>query len=218
METYQSVACDLGDELPQTGRFVIIDNYEIAGGGIILDAPQDSETLIKKHVRQREQAWDRSSITTEMRTSRFTQRSALVVLCGPVGVGKKKLAKSLEEYLFSSGRLVYYLGLSNSPIGLDSDLRQADGRVEFLRRLGEMAHLFTDAGVILITAISDLTDEELNILDTLNQPSELVVVGVQDQNLFQRKPDLSIETADREAMREIHDLLHAKEYLPEYFL
>ncbi len=218
LETYQSVACDLAEDLPQTGRFVIIDNYEIAGGGVILDAPQDSDTLIQKHVHLREQAWDRSSITTEMRTGRFVQRSALVVLCGPAGVGKKKLAKSLEEYLFSSGRLVYYLGLSNSLIGIDSDLRHADERVEFLRRLGEMAHLFTDAGVILITAISDLNDDELNILDTLNQPSELVVIGVQDHNLFRRKPDLSIETADRDAMREIHELLHAKEYLPEYFL
>ena len=218
LETYQPVACDLAEELPQTGRFVIIDNYEIAGGGVILEASQDSDTLIQKHVRQREQAWDRSSITTGMRTGRFTQRSALVVLCGPPGVGKKKLAKSLEEYLFNSGRLVYYLGLSNSLIGLQSDLQFADERVEFLRRLGEIAHLFTDAGVILITVISDLNDEELNILDTLNQPSELVVIGVQDHNLFNRKPDLSIETADRSALREIHDLLHAKEYLPEYFL
>ncbi len=197
---------------------VIIDNYEIAGGGIILDASQDTDTLVQKHVRQREQAWDRSSITTEMRTGRFTQRSALIVLCGPADVGKKKLAKSLEEYLFSSGRLVYYLGLSNSLIGIHSDLRYADERVEFLRRLGETAHLFTDAGVILITVISDLNDDELDMLDTLNQPSELVVVGVQDHNLFRRKPDLSIDTADREAMRQIHDLLHAKEYLPEYFL
>jgi len=94
----------------------------------------------------------------------------------------------------------------------------ADERVEFLRRLGETAHLFTDAGVILITAVSDLNDDELDMLDTLNQPSELVVVGVQDHNLFRRKPDLSIDTADREGMRQIHDLLHAKEYLPEYFL
>jgi hypothetical protein len=95
LETYQSVACDLADELPQTGRFVIIDNYEIAGGGVILEAPQDSDTLIQKHVARREQAWDRSSITTEMRIGRFTQRSALIVLCGPAtliphGVQKQK--------------------------------------------------------------------------------------------------------------------------------
>lgn len=91
-------------------------------------------------------------------------------------------------------------------------------RSEFLRRLGETAHLFTDAGMILITTVSDLSDDELEMLDTLNQPNELVVIGLADRNLFRRKPDLSIDSTDREAMREIHNLLKAKEYLPEYFL
>ena len=218
LETYQSVACDLACDIPQTGRFVIIDNYEIAGGGVVLEACQDEETLAAKHVRQREGAWDRSSITAGMRAGRFTQRSALVVLCGPAEAGKKQLAKSLEEYLFSSGRLVYYLGLSDSLAGVEASMGNTGDRSEFLRRLGETAHLFTDAGMILITTVSDLSDDELEMLDTLNQPNELVVIGLADRNLFRRKPDLSIDSTDREAMREIHNLLKAKEYLPEYFL
>ena len=60
LETLKPVACDPAVEIPQTGRFVIIDDYEIAGGGVILSAEQTSNTLVLEHVRQRNQAWVRS--------------------------------------------------------------------------------------------------------------------------------------------------------------
>ncbi len=222
LETLRPIACDLVKDIPQTGRFVIIDNYEIAGVGIVLDADQGGQTLVEKHVAARDQAWERSAITPAMRAARNAQRSTLVLVAGPAGTGKNKLAKALEEELFAAGRQVYYLGLSNSLLGIDSDLREATGgeRDEPLRLLGEMAHLFTDAGLILIATVSDLDDHEADVIEKLNQPGELLVINVGENRFGRRKVDLELSatTGTRQAVAAIQQLLVSRNYLPEYYL
>jgi len=222
LETLRPVACDLVKDIPQTGRFVIIDNYEIAGVGIVLDADQGGQTLVEKHVAARDRAWERSTITPDIRSQRNGQKSTLVLLTGPIGTGKAKLAKMLEEHLFAVGRQVYYLGLSNSLFGIDSDLRETASveRDEHLRRLGEISHLFTDAGLILITTVSDLDDHELEIVDTLNRPGDLLVVNIGENRFFKRKPDLEISPLGKaeDSVRLIQQLLVSRNYLPEYYL
>ena len=115
---------------------------------------------------------------------------------------------------------MYYLGLSNSLLGVDADIAHLGERDEFLRRLGEVAHLFTDAGVILITTVSDLDDYELEMLTTLNEPNDTVVVNVGACRLTRRAPDLQIDDInDREnAMLKIKTALSAKNYLIEYYV
>jgi hypothetical protein len=112
--------------------------------------------------------------------------------------------------------LVYYLGLSNQLLGLNADLNVLGGREEFLRRLGETAHLFTDAGMIVITSIADLDDFELETLDTLNQPGELVVVNIGEVQLSRRRPDLVIDEVRPDALGLLHRLLQKKQYLPDF--
>jgi bifunctional enzyme CysN/CysC len=216
LETLKPVACDPAVEIPQAGRFVIIDEYEIAGGGVILSAEQTSNTLVLEHVRQRNHAWVRSRISPRERAGRHGQRPALVVICGPQGGDMESLGRAVEEHLHHAGRLVYYLGLSNQLLGLNADLNVLGGREEFLRRLGETAHLFTDAGLIVITTIADLDDFELQTLDTLNQPGELVVVNVGEVQLSRRKPDLVLDKVDPDALPALHALLQEKQYIQDY--
>jgi bifunctional enzyme CysN/CysC len=216
LETLKPVACDPAVEIPQTGRFVIIDEYEIAGGGVILSAEQASNTLVMEHVRQRNLAWVRSRISPQGRAARHGQRPALVVICGPQEGDMESLGRAVEEHLHRSGRLVYYLGLSNQLLGLNADLNVLGGREEFLRRLGETAHLFTDAGLIVITTIADLDDFELETLDTLNQPGELVVVNVGEVQLSRRKPDLVLDKVDPDALSALHTLLQERQYIQDY--
>ncbi len=216
LETLKPVACDPAVEIPQTGRFVIIDDYEIAGGGVILSAEQASNTLVLEHVRQRNQAWVRSGISPQTRASRHGQRPALVVICGPQGGDMESLGRAVEEHLHNSGRLAYYLGLSNQLLGLNADLNVLGGREEYLCRLGETAHLFTDAGLIVITSITDLDDFELQTIDTLNQPGELIVVNVGEVQLGRRKPDLVLDKADPGALSALHSLLQEKQYIQDY--
>ena len=216
LETLKPVACDPALDIPQTGRFVIIDDYEIAGGGVILSAEETSNTLVLEHVRQRNQAWVRTTITPRQRARRHGQRPALVVICGPQDGQMEALGRAVEEYLHNSGRLAYYLGLSNQLLGLNTDLNVPGGREEFLRRLGETAHLFTDAGLIVITTIADLDDFELQTLDTLNQPGELVVVSVGEVQLSRRKPDLVLDKVDLASLGALHAMLQERRYIQDY--
>ncbi len=220
LETLKPVAFDLTTEIAQTGRFVLIDNYQIAGGGVVLDMATDQIDLTAEHVQQRERNWRRSRITSHLRQSRIDQQSTLVIISGPAGIGKSEIAQLLEEKLFDAGKQVYYLGLQNSLLGIDSDLSNENLRDEYIRRLGETSHLFTDAGLILIATVSDLAEYELNVLKTLNQPSDTLVVGLGSKTLSAGLLDLELSSAasTEKAATRVADMLTERRYLPEYYL
>ena len=142
------------------------------------------------------------------------------MVCGPAEVGKHQLAKALEEELFNGGRYVYYLGLANSLFGTDSDIDNSDERDEYLRRLGETSHLFTDAGLILITTVSDLDDYELDMINKLNQPNDCLIVNVGPNHFSNAEIDLQLDFLNDidEAVSKIKKLLSEKKYFIEYYL
>jgi bifunctional enzyme CysN/CysC len=222
LETLKPVAFDTAKDLSQTGRFVIIDNYEIAAGGIILDLAQNVANRITERVEQREKRWERSSITPEVRTGRYNQRSTLVLICGSAELAKEELAKALEENLFNDGRFVYYLGLSNSLLGIDAgmDISESGERDEYVRQLGEISHLFTDAGMILITTVSNLDDYELETINTLNKPNDCRVINIGLNRFNRANVDLQIDSLNdvASAVNRIKELLTTKKYLIEYYL
>ena len=201
-------------------RFVIIDNYEIAGGGVILNELHKQKDMITERVEQREKNWERSRITPLNRANRYSQKSTLVLISGPAGVGKKQLAKALEEELFNSGRLTYYLGLANRLLSIESDLDTNDNRDEQVKRLGEVAHLFTDAGLILIATISGLDSYELDMIKQLNKPNDCRVINIGDKTLSATEIDLQLDKINDVslALRKIKGLLAQKQYIIEYYL
>ena len=220
LETLKPIAFDISSEIAQTGRFVIIDNYEIAGGGVVLDKQESVSSRITERVEQRARSWDRSSITSEMREKRNNQRSTLVLISGPADTGKQDLAKALEKDLFNSGRSVYYLGLSDSLLGINTDIDEGGDRDEYLRRLGEMSHLFTDAGLILITTVSGLDDYELEMINLLNQPNDCRVINIGENHFSKSTVDLQLDELNdvKDAVTKIKSLLTEKKYLIEYYL
>jgi len=221
-ETLKPVAFDTSQDLSQTGRFVIIDNYEIAGGGIVLDSAKNVTNRITERVEQREKRWERSSITPQVRAGRYNQRSTLVLICGSVGLAKEQLAKALEENLFNDGRFVYYLGLSNSLLGIDAgmDISESGERDEYIRQLGEISHLFTDAGMILIATVSNLDDYELETINTLNKPNDHRIINIGPNRFSTTKVDLQIDSLNdvTDAVNKIKELLTTQKYLIEYYL
>jgi len=220
LETLKPVAFDLASEIRQTSRFVVIDNFQIAGGGIILKSLDPASDLIDEYVARREKDWRRSRITPEKRYHRMGQRASLVIITGPDDERQTSIAQRLEEKLFDAGRQMFYLGVNSSLPGGSRGPENGGLRDETIRRLGETAHLFMDAGLILITSITDLEDYELNILKTLNQPGETLVVGADSRTLASDQMDLQL-TADLssdEAAAQIAALLTERHYLPEYYL
>ncbi len=175
------IAFDTSDKLPDTSRFVIVDEYEISGGGIVLEALPDDESKIREDVYLRNQKWIHSTVTMDQRAEKYNQRSGLIIITGPKGVGRKRLASVLERQLFEDGKKVYYLGIGSVLYGVNADLKKhdsSDGWREHLRRFGEVAHLFLDAGQILIVTAVDLTYSDLSILRTVIDEDKIKTVWI----------------------------------------
>lgn len=80
-------------------------------------------------------------------------QSKVIWFTGLSGSGKSTLASSLERELFERGLSTYILDGDNIRTGLNKDLDFTDsGRVENIRRIGEVSKLFVDAGIIVLTA------------------------------------------------------------------
>jgi adenylylsulfate kinase len=97
--------------------------------------------------------WHHSHVTPDLRAARLGQRGAAIWLTGLSGSGKSTVAMALERRLVEAGRIAYVLDGDNVRHGLCGDLGfgEADRR-ENIRRVGHVARLFVDAGVIVAAA------------------------------------------------------------------
>jgi bifunctional enzyme CysN/CysC len=202
----------------ETSRFVIIDDYEIAGGGIIREKVTDEGSLFEERAARRTATWVTGSIGEAERQARHRQRPKLVVVTGDQEDHLNAVGSQLERRLFDSGRYVYFVGLANLVEGLAQDVRFAElGRDEHIRRLGELGRLFADAGCILITAASDLDPADVRLLGLLSSPAEMLVVTV-GEHLFDQTAALvlSEHSSVEESVDRIVALLVKREVIPDY--
>ncbi len=152
LRTRRPIAFDVHADIIATGRFVIVDGYEVAGGGIVAadNYPRRSaDSLHKSHNIY----WSRGKVTAAQRQARNGHEGCVVWLTGLSASGKSTIATELERELFNLGRHVYILDGDNVRHGLCSDLGFSPrDRKENIRRVGEAAKLFADAGIICVTA------------------------------------------------------------------
>jgi bifunctional enzyme CysN/CysC len=146
------VALDDFTRLPRTGRFVMVEGYDIAGGGILsMDAYADQRALVTRRATNVERVEHR--VTAAERTKRNGHPGTVVWLTGLSGSGKTTIAIELERRLFDQGCQVYVLDGDNLRHGLNADLGfSPEDRAENIRRVGEVAALMARAGFIVVTA------------------------------------------------------------------
>lgn len=177
-----NIAFDLSDRLAATSRFVVLDDYEIAGGGIVVEAIQEYSDLIDDKYRIRSEKWWETAINLNERIERYKQKPCLIVVNGAKSTGRKAFANYLEHRLFADGYLVYYLPMNNLIYGVDLDiLHKLDevSRVEHIRRLSEVLNILLDSNQIVILTIRDLIQEELNLMDELIGDIPMLVMNKQ---------------------------------------
>ncbi|MCB9211617.1 MAG: adenylyl-sulfate kinase [Ignavibacteriales bacterium] len=173
----KAIAFDLSTDIDKTSRFVIVDDFEIAGGGIILEVLEDKFSQIRDNVIIRNYKWEKSIISPEQRAEKYNQKSALLLITGPREAGKKEVAKALESQLFIDGKIVYFLGIGNVKYGIDADLAKGqNSSEEHLRRLAEVAHILLDSGVILIVTARSLNQNDLEIIKTIVNPEKITSI------------------------------------------
>ena len=97
--------------------------------------------------------WHHSSVDRAARAHQKGHRSAILWFTGLSGAGKSTLANAVNSALFEQGLACYVLDGDNIRHGLCTDLGFSDAdREENIRRIGEVAKLFLDAGVVVLTA------------------------------------------------------------------
>jgi bifunctional enzyme CysN/CysC len=177
----RAIACDLAEDIAATSRFVIVDDFEIRGGGIVREALADRQAAVRDRVLLRNYKWEPSFIQPERRAEKYNQKAALILVTGEDETERKSVAKGLEGKLFEDGKVVYFLGIGNVLYGVDADIgRKQENRLEHMRRLGEVANLMLDAGIILIVAAAELTQEDLEVIKTAVQPDLIETVWAGD--------------------------------------
>jgi bifunctional enzyme CysN/CysC len=146
------LALDDHAHLAATGRFVLRERGTTVAGGLV---------SLRGVADQRSAAQSASGnlttvahkVGTAARATRFGHKGGVLWFTGLSGAGKSTLAMAIEQHLFRRGYAVYVLDGDNIRSGLNANLGFApEDRVENIRRVGEVAALFADAGFLCITA------------------------------------------------------------------
>ncbi len=160
------LAFDLYANFETTGRFVLVDNYDVAGGGIITELVKDQQEGFRTEARERDSAWVKGDVSAENRSQRYGHRAAVVLLTGPDITAKTFLARKLESVLVAEGHHAYLLAVENLQRGLDADLHDVKPD-EVVRRFGEVVRLLTDTGSLVITTTNAFPPTAKGIVQTV---------------------------------------------------
>lgn len=145
-------ALDQFSDNNKMGRFVLMEGYDVVGGGII---DLEGFANMRKEIDVKSQNIHpyEFGIRPEHRAIVNGHLGGVLWFSGLSGSGKSTLARGLQRVLFEKGYNVYVLDGDNIRGGLNADLGfKPEDRTENIRRVGEAAALFADAGTIVITA------------------------------------------------------------------
>ena len=123
--------------------------------------------------------WHNTKITKKDRIKLTKQKPSIIWLTGLSGSGKSTLANGLEEVLYHNGNFTYLLDGDNIRHGLNTDLGFDDkSREENIRRIGEVAKLFVDSGLIVITAFISPFKKDREFVRSLVEEGEFIEIFV----------------------------------------
>ncbi len=146
------MALDEASRSPLTGRFVLVDNFRIVGGGTIsMEGYPDQRDLVT--IRGTNLTASVTQVDRSARWGRNGHKGAVLWMTGLSGAGKSTVAREAEKVLFLKGYNVYVLDGDNVRGGLNANLGfSPEDRAENIRRVGEVAALFADAGTICLAS------------------------------------------------------------------
>src|SRR5262245_30781493 len=123
--------------------------------------------------------WHEGHVTREERGTLLKQKGATIWFTGLSGSGKSTIAFTLEHALVQNGHLAYVLDGDNVRHGLNKNLGfSAPDREENIRRIGEVAKLFADAGVVVMTSFISPYREDRDAVRALHAAAGLPYVEI----------------------------------------
>ena len=153
------------------GGFILIDKLTNAtvAAGMIHFALRRAQNI----------HWQHADISREVHATQKGQKAAVIWLTGLSGAGKSTIANLVEKKLVARGRHTFLLDGDNVRHGLNKDLgfTEAD-RIENIRRVGEVARLMSDAGLIVITAFISPFRAEREMVRAMMAGGEFIEIFV----------------------------------------
>jgi adenylylsulfate kinase len=123
--------------------------------------------------------WHQQNVTREDREKLLGQKGVTVWLTGLSGSGKSTIAVAAEQLLVSRGHLAYVLDGDNIRHGLNKNLGfSPEDRTENIRRIGEVAKLFADTGVVVFTSFISPYRSDRDLVRALHPDGRFVEVHV----------------------------------------
>jgi len=123
--------------------------------------------------------WHEGEVTRADRAKLLGHTGATVWFTGLSGSGKSTVAVALEKALHGMGKLAYRLDGDNIRLGINKNLGfSAEDRTENIRRIGEIAKLFVDAGVISLTSFISPYRADRNLVRQLHESAGMPFIEV----------------------------------------
>jgi bifunctional enzyme CysN/CysC len=174
----RTIAFDTFESMAESGRFVLVHGLEVSGGGVVIG---DNYPRITAHGQHKSENifWSTGRVTPNQRERRNGHKGRVVWLTGLSASGKSTIAAELERELFLQHKHVFILDGDNMRHGLCRDLgfNPAD-RHENIRRIGEVAKLFAEAGIICTTAFISPYRSDRDMVRAMLPPARFVEVFV----------------------------------------
>lgn len=188
IKTKQLIAFDTFAENQTTGRFVIVDGYDVSGGGIISAAETAQEAATGTDRSEQEIV---KLVTRQEREQRDNQRGQVIWLTGPDRVLRLDLAARLEKELFELRKRTYYLDPATLLGGLNADLASSDTE-ELTRRKAEAAKLFVNYGIFTIVTADSEKEDVTNARQVVGEEDfiEVNLQGIEAEDLNKKLDEI----------------------------
>ncbi|MFV1957516.1 MAG: adenylyl-sulfate kinase, partial [bacterium] len=173
--TKHPIVFDRYSDIDVTGRFVIVDNYDVSGGGIIVEPLADEMEVFRREARLREFEWRKGEVKLSERTLRIGHNPGMILFTGESGTGKARLGRKLERRLFDGGKQVYLLDAKNLMIGREGELSSED-KSEMIRRFADVAQIMLRAGTIVVSTTNTFALADHQPIRELVHPHRIVTV------------------------------------------
>nr|WP_029406890.1 adenylyl-sulfate kinase [Thiomicrorhabdus sp. Milos-T2] len=123
--------------------------------------------------------WHEHHVTQQERAKLKQQTPCILWFTGLSGSGKSSVANAVENLLFKMNKHTYLLDGDNVRHGLNKGLSfSEEDRIENIRRVGEVAKLFSDSGLIVLTAFISPFESDRNLVREMTRPGEFIEVFI----------------------------------------
>lgn len=188
IKTKQIVAFDTFSDNQNTGRFVLVDGYDVSGGGII-SAAETAEGEAEGSEGTSRQVT--KLVTRPEREQRDNQKGRVIWITGSNREAKLDLAVKLEKELFELRKRVYYLDPATLSGGLAADVALSDTE-EYTKRKAEVANLFVDNGIITIVTADTEKEDAANAKSVVGEADfmEVNLRGINAENMNKKLDEI----------------------------